>query len=659
MTAAEILEHWAKFAKYDPEQTRFNLLSSEYQYHKAGEIISTLTRGYDPYGIVSAMYAKKSFRDVMGQIKVNVLSLLENPEGLDDIKEMWRIFTSDEMAAIENEFLAKVDAFLESAAGRTMLSGKVDESQESSILDILMDSVGRVAENLDKCKVNLFQRGGEFMPITKLNTHVHVFNKMAECLAALHSVSDGAYICFIANDGTANAYFSFMLKNNGNILSVSDRVDEAYIGQHSNSRSNRWLEDKNGDLFPYKIVSADNFDYKGYARNLAIDDTCLDILRLGPDAYLPVLLAVIMLSSKYTAEQVWHLPQTYTVDLLRQNLKFLDSTALALATGSSLVQAHQDFNVGFNRNDVLSGEAGHQLDEGQEYKIFFNRNQIMVDLWGEGFEYDESQLLRSDKKLLLKSHGDDSSDTEPAPEFIGDSHRLQVEAYHGARQRLAAYIRQRIKEEYIQYGGCQKLQEWKETTIRSQKERFLKLAAKAIHIARNNGYVDTSKAPGSLEEFIRMSDRSFLIDAKSRDLPDSFGPGRHVVINGVKNIKLTGRGSDYACEITGNSCSVFIKFMPYDWQEAELLFGCELPKLLKGWESTRRCYGNPLLSVCDPVETIGTPVEWDERDFYREAYLVQHGDTIFQNEPFGPMEMGVIVGFSKRGLARMLKQLEL
>lgn len=660
MTAAEILELWAKFTEYDPEQTRFNLLSAEYQFHKAGEVISTLAKGYDPYGIVSAMYAKKTFLEVMGKAQFNVLNLLKNPDGLDDIKEMWRVFTSDEMSAIENGFLAKINAFLESASGKTMLTGDVDESQESLILDILMDSVGRVAENLTKCKVNLFQCGGEFRPVTKLNTHVHIFNKMAECLVALHSADDGAYICFIANDGTADAYFSFMLKSNGNILSVSDRVDEAYISQHGNTRTNRWLEEKSGDLFPYKIVSADDFDYKGYARSLTIDDTCLDILRLGPDTYLPVLLAVVMLSSKYTTEQVSHLPQTYTVDLLKQNLKPLNSTALVLPADSLVIRVHQNFTVDFSKEEVLSGAAGRRLDEDQQYKRFINDNQIMVDLWGEGFDYDEDQLLRSNRKILLASHGDSSTSSRPAPEFVGDYYRLQVEAYHGVRHRLAAYMRQRIKEEYIRFGGYQKLKEWKESMIRSQKERLLELAAKAIFIAQNNGYVETSKnQASSLEEFIRMANHSFLLEANSYDLPEYFGYKRHTVLNRLRDTKFTGKGSDYACEITGSACSIFIKFRPYDWQEEEMLLGCELPKLLKGWKKRRGYYGNPLLSVCDPVEVVGTPVERDEREFYRNAFLAQRGDTFGEDEFTGPLEMSVIVGFSKRGLARMFKQLGL
>lgn len=42
MTIQEILSRWFEFSGYDPNQHKFNLLSSEWDYHKAGDRISAL-----------------------------------------------------------------------------------------------------------------------------------------------------------------------------------------------------------------------------------------------------------------------------------------------------------------------------------------------------------------------------------------------------------------------------------------------------------------------------------------------------------------------------------------------------------------------------------------------------------------------------------------
>lgn len=42
MTTFEILERWAQYTKFDPEQTRFNLLTSEYTLNRCNKRIQEL-----------------------------------------------------------------------------------------------------------------------------------------------------------------------------------------------------------------------------------------------------------------------------------------------------------------------------------------------------------------------------------------------------------------------------------------------------------------------------------------------------------------------------------------------------------------------------------------------------------------------------------------
>ena len=57
MTTNDILNAWIKYSEYDPEQKRFNLLSSNYYMHNAHLMLTALRNlGYQAYGGENAPY---------------------------------------------------------------------------------------------------------------------------------------------------------------------------------------------------------------------------------------------------------------------------------------------------------------------------------------------------------------------------------------------------------------------------------------------------------------------------------------------------------------------------------------------------------------------------------------------------------------------------
>lgn len=48
MTTFEMLERWAQYTKFDPGQTRFNLLTSEFTLNRCNKRIQELLTNYDP-----------------------------------------------------------------------------------------------------------------------------------------------------------------------------------------------------------------------------------------------------------------------------------------------------------------------------------------------------------------------------------------------------------------------------------------------------------------------------------------------------------------------------------------------------------------------------------------------------------------------------------
>ena len=101
-TLNDILNHFAEYAKYDPDQKRFNLLSDNYKFHQAGKVMEMLISEYDPSGVLAVMYAKREFLNSLKK-RVDLGSLIfamagDEPKYMDELQRilsMYRDFNSD------------------------------------------------------------------------------------------------------------------------------------------------------------------------------------------------------------------------------------------------------------------------------------------------------------------------------------------------------------------------------------------------------------------------------------------------------------------------------------------------------------------------------------------------------------------------------------
>ena len=96
--------------------------------------------------------------------------------------------------------------------------------------------------------------------------------------------------------------------------------------------------------------------------------------------------------------------------------------------------------------DFLSGRMGFAMG-------FDSVNQVMVDLWSEGFRMGDI----------------------PAGSAADDLGR-----YCQAREQLAAYMRERILDEYIQFGSAPAVCAWYDAALTSRRETLIDLSAKAV-----------------------------------------------------------------------------------------------------------------------------------------------------------------------------------
>lgn len=351
MTPLDILDEWAKYTNFDPNQTRFNLLSFEYQFHSCSKKLVQFMN-YDPSGTLGVIYARTVFQKAMKDARISVADILCEPDCLAEEQRMWNIFNDPDIQTFEDSLLDRIDSIVQQSVEAKMI-GQRDREQERNALT---SSITAIIEELDKCSVDVFLRGGPIQPINRFSTRIHVFPTLSACLLTLEQSADGIYLCYVDNSGTVDGYFGFYIKSNGTILSISERIDEAYPTEHQFSRNGRWTEAKADALFPYGyIFQFSNYDYKGYASLQQIDETQLDFFKLPAGGYLPLILAMVLLVGKYQGQDFADYPQLYVDSLLTINQKELpeETRALIPINGSELISVNRSFQMALTLENLM------------------------------------------------------------------------------------------------------------------------------------------------------------------------------------------------------------------------------------------------------------------------------------------------------------------
>lgn len=645
-----ILDKWAEYSNYDSSQTSFNLLDMSHELHSFNKLIEVVISEYDNTGAIAVILCKMKFIEMMKKAKVEAWKVLETENILSNEKEMYALFNSRTVTDTEVSVAESINTVMERIIGTKMI-GDMDKN---SVISKAMESIYLVIKSLEGCNEDLYLRGGEMLPINNFNTNIHVFPSLASCLTTLEKVDDGLYLCYIDNLGSAEGYFGFYLKNNGNLLSINERIDEAYKGSHKNSRNGRWIEEKKENIFPYGFIfEYSDYDYKGYAMKHTLStDTLIDnngidkqvpFSRMDTDAYMPIILAMIMIRHKYVGIKL-DMNLKYVDTLLPINVsKALENkeNALIIVDNSSIIKSHTDIDLNFDIDKVIDGsyskEFHYQGNEGKSYKetgVFTDSNQLFVDLWGEGFTFDSKRLYETDSQQMLTN----SSCEEYEVEFIGTKERVRLQGYFQVRRQLAQYIRQKIYEEFIIFGGIDAMYDWFNKRL---QENIWNIESAAIkhYMGLKSG---TSR---NYHGNVSSADKSILYDIdmqENKKYPDCYWD-----VSYINNLTYS-KGRDYSETMkdlrTGAICNTWFIFKPKEYKAFEELFKCDVPRILKGWkEDGHFGVGNGILNATDAVSRIGTPFERYEEQ---------------RNEAYHSMSFLFAIGFSKKGLKQAIKEHE-
>ena len=599
-----VLEKWAEFSEWDPDQRKFNLMSYNYFFHKNNEIVFEFYKKYPQFQNLGLLQFKNILLYYLKDAKITLLDAIENNyENLKPIVEIFEMFNSETIKEIEKSFFDKIQE-LHKYFNKDYAIGNANS------LDY-MDALSQNFENFSKLKVEVYQKGGIINPVP-FCTDIQIFNTLAECLLFLETLDDMVYLCYINQNNTLNGYFGVFIKSNGNIFSVNERIREHFIGQHDRSRNNRWGEDKAYDLFPYSSFKFEGYDYLGYASKHIVDKDTLNFYDIEPDEKNNLIVLFIFITLMFfntTLEDKEIVYSNYFIKNNIQNYFDIKGTELIPYKNSSIMNTTKNLVLDINANDIKNGTKH------DKYK-FSNLKQIFIDLYASDYQIDISKLLIDNSILRLK----DSNNKKDAPyaEFVTTKDGLEEELYYEGRKQLADYIKKEMDEELkrfsLEYTGepddrnCG--EKWYRQVAIRNKERVVKFLVQ--------GYVNTLKGE---------KDNRFTIN-------DDFGWGSVVL-----NDKHSYRSPYYWDDTNGKPCNIYISFKPDDYLDIEELIGEEVPKILKGFCNHWGYNGNSILDTVDYVSELQTPFE------ARGSFTI---------DPYRE-DFKIAIGFSKSGLKKYIK----
>lgn len=654
MTLSDIIALWMKHTEYDPDRQSFRLGSMISEAHTCTKLMSELTNEYDNSGMLAVLYAKSCYEEMLDDFRVTLAEFVKDKEAIQEYWAMWDAFNSPVITEAENRLVEMFNNLVTKVSGVALLG----EGDREADLKMLYASVQKVTESLCKCKVESFLKGTPALgSLDHISSVIEVFPTLAQYLRAVENRVDGVYIAYISQYGNAGGYFTFILKSNGNIISLNDRIDETYVGQHGNSRNGRWTEKALFDLFPYdEILDYSKYDYKGYATQWAVkesDEQGFPLKTLKQDSYMAILLALILIIGKYSNNDVSDVKHKIVDTLLTPNLTLLeehcDTTALVPVNSSAIVAYANDWQPTIDTSAVLDKDYGKQFDHregknaGKSYDetgCYRGFNQDFVDWYADDFVLDVSKVLYTPDRLSIT----DGTTYMKHAEFVGTRDKFEMEAYRQGRKQLADHIQRRMIREFEEFGGHEAVMKWYYNLVLSNKDKILQLALDKWQAIK-------------IDETERSYERSFCWIPCSQELHttieetyEHFQMLDHSV-NAPQELK--GRHGDYyaekwKCPVTGTTANVWFHFLPCSYKEIERIFGVEVPRVMKGYTITSPvdgfAKGNSILDSTDAVADID------------HIYTSQSSTARLMTGRTPSSKFEFSIGLSKRGLNKLLKE---
>lgn len=626
---SRILNEWASVLEFNPDQKSFDLGNFSLDIHIAGETMKKLIEKFDESGELSVLYAKQFYMNYLKHLSIKLFDLFESDS--DDLKvyrNLYNTMRSEAIRTIEDRWVVAVSTIL-NRLRIYLLANKFDTS-------VLYSNISDIVSDITKCNVDVFGKGD----ITHSNfiycTTIQIFNTLAECILNLSSSSNGMYLCYISLDGEPDGYFTYIYKCGSTMISINDRVNESYRGQHNKSRNNRWMEYKGYNIFPYKLIEyGDERDYKGYPTSMKLSkDISLSLGDQGVDASKIILTMIILQNFIENKMDFDEYELSYSDVLLAANRSELfDSHAseLMVIKDNEVVQYHDAIDFKISKDDVIQGlDESDPIVSNNKYSDFKHSKDVSEDVKDlcPDFKFDPHELL------TIRENS--------SKEFIGTYSKMREQAYMEARKDYSRYCRRKIAQEYLDFGGMSSIRAWFECAIRVHVNDVKNAAIRKYTSGTRNGF----------DAYSQIIDEDFMYSIRV-DFDDTSYQGP-TCDNYLCNRELGDRRWRYTCPITGSTANVWIEFKIRSANDLCQMLGVdlsELPRILQKFKSDRDYHTNNLLNPYDPLSVVGSPIE----DIMWNSDEMKEVRNELNESEYANHTLRCCIGFSKRGLNKLVK----
>lgn len=613
MEVIDLLNYWLKITNFNSQQTSFKIFTNDYKFHEKNKKIIKFFNEYDSSGIIPLLYAKMAFIDLINTSQFTLLDLLQNNiENFDEIKILYNEFNSDKFVEFEKEVIQRFETILVQL-NVTNLIGNLSVTN-------LLTCTKNVLEDILSLNFDVYKKGGIVKSFDKFSGKIHVFETLSKCLLTLENSDDAVYLCYISKENSPDGYFGLYIKNNGNLFSINERINEKYIGQHKNMRSNRYTSDKKYDLFPYDIFEFLGEDYKGYATEHKIDESKLNFNNLNTESLMNIIIMIYLLNQKYVNKNI-DSEEVYINSLFDVNVKpMLELNKCELipyANNSSLVKTHKNFEINFSKEAFLDGSLCNEFNYSSDKKYnecgcFKNINQGMVEKFGKDFDLDTvlKNVFETDRTaLLLDSDVNGELKKRNVPfnnEYIGNKRQMELQAFYLTRKKLAQHIYDKQIESLEKFGGVEKLKEWYHNLLINNLDMIVQ---KCIEVYNN-------PSQGKMNIWCGIGDKhevnfNFIKYSNTDDHDTYMWCTLNNVCNNINHIKYPYTWGDRIQSkdlFNQKECFHWFQFNPINYKHLNEFFNVEFPDFCEGyWIPThgfKPYTGNSILDIVDPVDEL-------------------------------------------------------
>ena len=113
MDILEILNYWLKITKFDAKQTSFRIFSNDWEFNDKNKKLIEFFNEWDQSGAIPVLYLKFLFNNVIKTKTFTLNDLFENNiENLEELKNLYNKFNSDEFKEIEKNLIKSFETIL-------------------------------------------------------------------------------------------------------------------------------------------------------------------------------------------------------------------------------------------------------------------------------------------------------------------------------------------------------------------------------------------------------------------------------------------------------------------------------------------------------------------------------------------------------------------